>query len=529
MEAAVATHRPDLIVCPMLKKLIPESVWSAHRCLVVHPGPPGDRGPSSLDWAIELGAGEWGVTVLEADGHFDAGAVWASRTFPTRPAGKSSLYRHEVRRAAVEAIVEAVQRIAEPGAAGVRVAGEDRPLMTQDVRAIDWAGDPTDAVVRKLRAAEGHPGVLDCIGATEFHLFGVHRERELRGEPGEIVATRDGAICRATTDGAVWITHLKGARGLQAPRHARAGPRRHRGAGARGPGRRRRGAARRAHLPRDRLRGARGRRLPALRLLQRRDEHRAVPASARRLRARPHPARDEGHRAHGRSGLLLQRHPPQRHRGGRRPGGRVVAEPAGDRRRRARDRRDRLASRHLRPHRRRRRRRRALRARRRSRRGARGRRAQPLLPAHGRPLRLGVLDLPAPAPRRRRRRRAADERARSLRWARARRSSSACSTPPSAPPPTTSRASVRDLAERTRARPAHRRPARREAPPCARATSRSSRCARTATRSSPAPTAASSARTAATTRPATASCTSSARRAPCRPRLEDRRGAGARG
>jgi putative two-component system hydrogenase maturation factor HypX/HoxX len=217
MEAAVATHRPDLVVCPMLKKLIPESVWSAHRCLVVHPGPPGDRGPSSLDWAIARGAGEWGVTVLEADGHFDAGAVWASRTFPTRPAGKSSLYRHEVRRAAIEAIVDAMERIAEPGATGVRVAGEDRPLMTQDVRAIDWAGDPTDAVVRKLRAAEGHPGVLDTIGATEFHLFDVHRERELRGQSGEIVATRDGAICRATTDGAVWITHLKGPEGYKLP------------------------------------------------------------------------------------------------------------------------------------------------------------------------------------------------------------------------------------------------------------------------------------------------------------------------
>jgi putative two-component system protein, hydrogenase maturation factor HypX/HoxX len=217
MEAAVAPHRPDLIVCPMLKKLIPESVWSTHRCLVVHPGPPGDRGPSSLDWAIELGAAEWGVTVLEADGDFDAGAVWASRTFPTRAAGKSSLYRHEVRRAAVEAIVEALERIAAPGATGVRVAGEDRPLMTQDVRAIDWSSDPADAIVRKLRAAEGHPGVLDTIGAAEFHLFGVHRERELRGAPGEIVARRDGAICRATIDGAVWITHLKGAEGYKLP------------------------------------------------------------------------------------------------------------------------------------------------------------------------------------------------------------------------------------------------------------------------------------------------------------------------
>jgi hypothetical protein len=54
MEAAVAQHEPELIVCPMLKKIIPESVWSRHRCLVVHPGPVGDRGPSALDWAIDL-------------------------------------------------------------------------------------------------------------------------------------------------------------------------------------------------------------------------------------------------------------------------------------------------------------------------------------------------------------------------------------------------------------------------------------------------------------------------------------------
>ena len=31
----------------------------------------------------------------------------------------------------------------------------------------------------------------------------------MRGRPGELIAQRDGAICRATIDGAVWITHLK--------------------------------------------------------------------------------------------------------------------------------------------------------------------------------------------------------------------------------------------------------------------------------------------------------------------------------
>ena len=195
METAVAEHHPELIVCPMLKKMIPESIWSEHRCLILHPGPMGDRGPSSLDWAIELAARAWGVTVLQATGDVDAGDVWATRTFPIGGASKSGLYRHQVRRAAIEAIVEAVDKVAqglerprrvEPG--DPRTVGRPRPLMTQDVRTIDWRSDGTEAVMRKIRAAEGHPGVLDEVGGTAFHLFGAHTERALRGRPGEIIA-----------------------------------------------------------------------------------------------------------------------------------------------------------------------------------------------------------------------------------------------------------------------------------------------------------------------------------------------------
>ena len=216
MEAAVREHDPQLIVCPFLKHMIPKSIWSERRCLVVHPGPRGDRGPSSLDWAIELDARDWGVTVLQANGEPDAGQVWATREFPMRRVGKSSLYRHEVRHAAVEALVEATERIIrydgqphELRSLKLAVKGRARPLMSQGARAIEWDVDRTDTVVRKIRAAEGHPGVLDAIDGMQFHLFGAHPERVLRGQAGEIIAPRTGAICRATVDGAVWITHLK--------------------------------------------------------------------------------------------------------------------------------------------------------------------------------------------------------------------------------------------------------------------------------------------------------------------------------
>ncbi len=226
IEAAVNAHDPDLVVCPMLKQFIPESVWSKYTCLVVHPGPHGDRGPSSLDWAIELGMDEWGVTVLEAVEEADAGDIWETSKFRMRPVGKSSIYRHEVRRAAVEMLVMAVHNFARGDFKPLPLDYEDpsvtgrlRPLIKQADRAIGWRSDSTAAVVRKIRAAEGHPGVLDTIAGAEFYLFNVYVERGLRGRPGEIIATRNGAICRATVDGAVWVTHLKAKDGERAPNY----------------------------------------------------------------------------------------------------------------------------------------------------------------------------------------------------------------------------------------------------------------------------------------------------------------------
>ena len=213
---AVDGFRPDLVIAPYLRRAIPEVVWSRHVCLIVHPGVIGDRGPSALDWAIMNGETEWGVTVLQAAAEMDAGDIWASVPFVMRPASKSSLYRREVSDAALEAVLLAVERFAEgtfvpqpldPSRSGER--GTWRPVMKQQERTIDWCRDDTEAVLRKIRAADGFPGVYDRIGDGEFALFDAHAESALRGTAGEILGKRHEAICRATADGAVWITHLR--------------------------------------------------------------------------------------------------------------------------------------------------------------------------------------------------------------------------------------------------------------------------------------------------------------------------------
>jgi enoyl-CoA hydratase/carnithine racemase/methionyl-tRNA formyltransferase len=135
MIEAAELVKPHLIICPFLTSLVPQQIHDAYLTLIVHPGPPGDAGPSALDWLLmgddgseadserllrenrfnPTGRSHWGVTVLQATREFDAGPVWAFEQFPVNindsAVTKSSLYRAPVTQAAVVATVAAIDRI----------------------------------------------------------------------------------------------------------------------------------------------------------------------------------------------------------------------------------------------------------------------------------------------------------------------------------------------------------------------------------------------------------------------------------
>ncbi|MDZ7577763.1 MAG: hydrogenase maturation protein [Candidatus Nanopelagicales bacterium] len=215
MESAAELARPDLIICPMLTRRIPDSVWRRHVCLVVHPGIVGDRGPASLDWAILHGERTWGVTVLQAAGELDGGDVWATAELPMRFAPKASIYRLEVTEAATRAVLTAVKRF-ENGTfrpvpldySDPEVRGGPRPGVRVTERRIDWTTS-TDDVLRVLYSATSAPGVVDEVAGEELFVYGGWAEDILRGAPGQILDRRHGAVCRATGDGAVWLSHAR--------------------------------------------------------------------------------------------------------------------------------------------------------------------------------------------------------------------------------------------------------------------------------------------------------------------------------
>ncbi len=405
-EEAVALFRPELIVAPFLKRRIPDTVWRRNRCLVVHPGIRGDRGPSALDWAImngETRVGRHCAGGERRDGRRrrlgrmslpDAGGD-EEQPLPERGHGSGTRGAHPGARADRTRGGTGTARLRRLGGARTR-ASADAPGRSRDRLAGRRYGDRAAQDPRGRRRSRRArrrarracvslrraPRIVAAVrrGGSRRHRRAARRRRPPRDDrrrsvdhPPQALERRAGGVQAACGQGA-------GGSARRCPGNpARTG----------GDGRGRDVAA-------DPLRGARRHRLAALRLLQRRDGDRPVRTAARRVPLRDD-APDPSHCPRRRARLLVERDPPEPDRGFGASGRGIVAKHQRDRRPRSRDRRrgppadDRgdAGQRGCR--------RRVPRARGRSRLRARRDRAQSALQGDGQSLRIRVLDLPLAA------------------------------------------------------------------------------------------------------------------------------------
>ncbi|HEY0812865.1 MAG TPA: enoyl-CoA hydratase-related protein [Pseudonocardia sp.] len=227
LRNTIAATDPDLILCPFLRERVPDDVWSSRRTVILHPGPVGDRGPSSLDWAISDGVAEWGVTALSAVAEMDAGPVWATRSFSMPPEAprKSALYAGKVADAAAELALEVAEKAGRPEFVpelldAARAPGRLRPTMSQNDREFRWS-DPTARILRHIRAADGAPGVRAELAGLPLSVFDAHDGTgQVDGAcpPGSVILRRHGAVLVRTGDGAVWVGHARPLPGSDGPR-----------------------------------------------------------------------------------------------------------------------------------------------------------------------------------------------------------------------------------------------------------------------------------------------------------------------
>lgn len=224
IEAAHAAQ-PDLVLCPYLKERVPAEVWRKWPTVIIHPGPVGDQGPSSLDHAILNNEPVWGVTALEAVEELDGGPIWTHRTFPmpTDPPRKSALYAGPITAAAVACALEVIEQAADPtfspsplSEAPRPVPGtRRRPLVKQVDRRFDWAFDAVD-IVRRIRAADGFPGIRTVLAGQEVSVYDA-RLGTGAGTAGEIIGRHRGHVLVAAGHGSVWIGQAKRIGGIKLP------------------------------------------------------------------------------------------------------------------------------------------------------------------------------------------------------------------------------------------------------------------------------------------------------------------------
>ncbi len=342
MCSAVRLFEPDLIICPFLRERVPAEVWGRVRTIIIHPGPKGDRGPSSLDWAITDGSvplGRHRAPGRRGDGRRpDLG----NPDVPDRrrPSGQEQPLQRPRRRRRDRADRRGR---GEGGRPGVRAGAVGRQAARRDRRRCGRRCEPTDrqfswsddtaTIVRRIRAADGSPGVRTTLCDVPLAVFDAHAGPALLGEPGTVARRHHDAVLVHTGDGSVWIGQVRIVdRGVKLPAAVAL-------AGRLGRVPRGVAAARPAGRRRLRLEGRReiGYRrdgdvgVLTLRLLQRGHVDRSVPTADRG----PAPRRRAGHEGAGdpRRRRVLQRHPPQRHPRRGLPGDGGVAQHQRHRRR----------------------------------------------------------------------------------------------------------------------------------------------------------------------------------------------------
>lgn len=249
----VLNCKPDLILCPFLTKKISKEIYENYIVLILHPGIPGDAGPSSLDWALYNKELEWGVTLLKANEEFDKGPIISYKLFSipqNKKLTKSSLYRNEITKVSTKIIIDSIKDYEKYNKKlkylNVNKKGITRPLMTQNYRKINFNINNTNEIFKIINMSDNQPGVLvnikhvydnktnifkfilnnDLDEINDYYIYGSHIEslniynynkyeynRVLlyykKANLGEIFLQRNFAICIKTVDGALWITHLR--------------------------------------------------------------------------------------------------------------------------------------------------------------------------------------------------------------------------------------------------------------------------------------------------------------------------------
>ncbi len=208
--------RADLNVLASVTVFLPHEITHAplHKSICFHPSLlPRFRGGSAMQWQIILGEKETGVTIFVPDRGTDTGSIVVQRGGVTIAPDDTttSLFFNKLQPLGIEAMVEAVNRIAD-GSAKIEPQDELRatshPLVDDKIAVLNLGYDAA-TIDRLVRGCDPNPGAFLLHQGKKLRLFGARLEEGPKGKPGTILSCGDDGMLLALKDGALRVTRVR--------------------------------------------------------------------------------------------------------------------------------------------------------------------------------------------------------------------------------------------------------------------------------------------------------------------------------
>jgi methionyl-tRNA formyltransferase len=224
----VEEHRAlgaDLNVLAFVTVILPAEIVAGppRGSLCFHPSLlPRYRGGNALAWQIINGERETGVSVFRPDAGVDTGPLVVQRggvAINDRHTA-ASLYFDELYALGVDAMVEAVERVAAGSAvytAQDEAQASHQGLVDDTVAQVDWSRDVV-TVDRLIRGCDPQPGARTRCGDRPVRLYDCFRVDGTPSEPaGTIIAIDAGRMLVVARDGCLSIGRVRVGDGAKVP------------------------------------------------------------------------------------------------------------------------------------------------------------------------------------------------------------------------------------------------------------------------------------------------------------------------
>ena len=218
VAAAVAAHRPEVMVVTAYGSIVPKSMLALPRlgCVNIHASLlPRWRGAAPIQRALLAGDTVTGITIMQMDEGLDTGAILLQEALPILPDDTAQTLHDSLAALGARLMVRALDAPFAPRPQDAAQATYAEKIGRREAL-IDWA-ESAEAIERKVRAYNPIPGAHTSLEGVALKIWRGRVERGVSAPPGEVCESRaTGVVVACGADG-LRLMELQRAGGKRLP------------------------------------------------------------------------------------------------------------------------------------------------------------------------------------------------------------------------------------------------------------------------------------------------------------------------